>query len=336
MAFTNFGGMVQLAGFAVIGATGVAPNGYLRMDGQLVLMTDYPDLYTLYGTTFGGDGITTFGIPNALGCTFVGAGSGVGRLPYPYPLGSKTGEATHVLTASELPVHNHNFIAITDAGDVAIGTANSLASSAMFQTGSGGGALNSTAMGSVGLAVPTHDNNQPYTEITAFVAYQDVAPDVYTGELRFVPFAAPSGWYDCNGASLSVTGDVALFNAIGYAFTPGPTGAFFNLPDGRGLVLLGAGSGTGLTPHALGASGGVETVALTTDQMPSHTHPVYVTLAGGNVSVATGHVLGKTVNQYKMTGATGTMSSDTVRSAGSGAAHNNLMPQIAMNMIIKK
>lgn len=80
-----------------------------------------------------------------------------------------------------------------------------------------------------------------------------------------------NGWLLCDGRSLNETEYPLLFQAIGTSFgTLGP--GTFSLPDGRGRVLGGIGAGTGLTPRALGTSVGSETVILSGNELPPHTH----------------------------------------------------------------
>jgi microcystin-dependent protein len=82
-------------------AGSVAPEGYLLCDGSAVSRTDYADLFTAIGTTYGaGDGATTFNVPDLSGRVVLGVSQS-------HTLGSTGGEATHVLTSSELPAHVH-------------------------------------------------------------------------------------------------------------------------------------------------------------------------------------------------------------------------------------
>lgn len=80
------------------------------------------------------------------------------------------------------------------------------------------------------------------------------------------------GWLFCHGQSLNRFDYPALFSAIGY--THGGSGNIFNLPDCRGRVLVGAGTGSGLSAYALGAKGGAESVRIDVSQMPNHAHGV--------------------------------------------------------------
>lgn len=84
---------------------------------------------------------------------------------------------------------------------------------------------------------------------------------------------APSGFLLCDGSTASRTGQAALFAVLGTTFnTGGESGTQFRLPDLRGKVPVGAGTGSGLTARALASSGGEETHLLSTTELPAHTH----------------------------------------------------------------
>jgi len=82
-----------------------APTGWAQCNGQLLAINNYQALYALIGTTYGGDGQTTFGVPNMQGRTPIGTGTGPG-LPA-YIIAQHGGSETVTLTAANLPVHNH-------------------------------------------------------------------------------------------------------------------------------------------------------------------------------------------------------------------------------------
>src|SRR3990167_2474748 len=83
---------------------------------------------------------------------------------------------------------------------------------------------------------------------------------------------APANWLLCNGAAISRTTYATLFAAISTAFGTGDGSTTFNIPDTRGRIPIGAGTGSGLTARTLADTVGVETHALTTAQLPVHTH----------------------------------------------------------------
>jgi microcystin-dependent protein len=82
-----------------------APRGFALCQGQIISIAQNTALFSLLGTTYGGNGQTTFALPDLRGRAAVGAGQGPG-LPN-YALGEVTGSPTVSLTISEMPAHNH-------------------------------------------------------------------------------------------------------------------------------------------------------------------------------------------------------------------------------------
>src|SRR6185436_2450639 len=99
----------------------------------------------------------------------------------------------------------------------------------------------------------------------------------------------PAGWLLCDGRAVSRTAYPALFGALSTVWGVGDGSTTFNLPDLRGRAPIGAGTGTGLSARALGASVGAETHTLTTAQMPAHNHGG---VTGGMNALATNAVYG--------------------------------------------
>jgi microcystin-dependent protein len=95
----------------------------------------------------------------------------------------------------------------------------------------------------------------------------------------------PSGWLACDGSLVSRTTYSRLFAVISTTFGPGDGVNTFTLPDYRGRMSMGVGSGVGLTPRALGDQGGYETVSLTVAQMPAHSHTASGTQPGHTHSI---------------------------------------------------
>jgi microcystin-dependent protein len=150
-----------------------------------------------------------------------------------------------------------------------------------------------------------------------------------TGAMKLWPGAtAPAGYLLCDGAAVSRTTYAALYSALGGASSPwgqGNGSSTFNVPDMRGRAPIGAGQGTGLTNRTLAAQVGTETHPLTTGEMPAHTHSTgftrVSTTAGGG-------------SQDRLSAA-GTDVNITSSSAGSGGAHQNMQPSVALNFIVK-
>jgi microcystin-dependent protein len=81
------------------------PQNWQLCDGSLLSIRAYPALFSLLGVTYGGDGKTTFGLPDLRDRAVCGAGQGPGLTNY--PLGTKVGAATVPLTTNQIPGHNH-------------------------------------------------------------------------------------------------------------------------------------------------------------------------------------------------------------------------------------
>jgi microcystin-dependent protein len=96
--------------------------------------------------------------------------------------------------------------------------------------------------------------------------------EAFVGEIRWVAFNfAPQGWALCDGQILAVSSNTALFALLGTTY--GGNGvSTFALPDMRGRVPVHPGTGPGLSERLLGEEGGVESVTLTTAQIPAHSH----------------------------------------------------------------
>ena len=149
-----------------------APKGWALANGQIMPINQNQALFSLLGTTYGGNGQTTFALPNLQG-----------RLPLHFdavfPLGASAGEETHALTTSEMPPHAHGLPAQTGAASPGLGpvTGNSFASSATQPYRSGGTAV-ALAAGSVAAAGGSqpHENRPPYLVLTFIIALQGLFP----------------------------------------------------------------------------------------------------------------------------------------------------------------
>jgi microcystin-dependent protein len=94
----------------------------------------------------------------------------------------------------------------------------------------------------------------------------------YVGEIRmFGGSFAPQGWAFCNGATMPISSNDTLFNLIGTTYG-GDGQNTFGIPDLQGRVPVHQGQGPGLSNYIIGQKGGVESVTLTTQQIPSHSH----------------------------------------------------------------
>lgn len=104
-----------------------APENWAFCDGQLLSISEYEALYTLLGTTYGGNGQNTFGLPDLRGRVPIHMGTNSG---IPYTLGQKSGSETNTLQISELPAHTHLVKATSDTATVNTPANNTWASTA--------------------------------------------------------------------------------------------------------------------------------------------------------------------------------------------------------------
>ena len=154
---------------------------------------------------------------------------------------------------------------------------------------------------------------------------------------------APRGWAYCDGQILSIATNSALFSILGTTYG-GDGRTTFGLPDLRGRTAIGPRRGPGLSDYRLGQRGGVESVVLSSGQMPSHTHIATATAHAistrGNDSDPTGNIMAEKsrTNIYSNAAPDVTMNAASVTvsnaNAGSGQGHENRMPYLAINHII--
>ena len=156
-----------------------APRGWAFCDGQILPINQNQSLYSLLGTTYGGDGRTSFALPDLRGRTPIHVGSSNG---VSHPLGQKTGEETHTLSTHEIPQHEHEaratsatvtstdpegkLLAVTSGGPFSIipygdrTSPQALHGSTVANGGGGQG----------------HNNMQPYLTLSYCIALQGLFP----------------------------------------------------------------------------------------------------------------------------------------------------------------
>jgi len=154
-----------------------APRGWAMCNGQLLPINQNQPLFALLGTTYGGNGQTTFALPDLRGSVPLHEGSG-------HTLGEKAGEQAHTLTLSELPQHIHDFSSNTCVQSATANatagapTSNYWANSGRAAYSTGGvslGAMSPQAVSNVG-GSQAHTNMQPYLVLNFCIALQGIFP----------------------------------------------------------------------------------------------------------------------------------------------------------------
>ena len=236
-----------------------APRGWAFANGQLLSIAPNTALFALIGTIYGGNGTTTFALPDLRGRTPIHVGQGAGlsnRL-----IGERSGQENVSLTSLMDPAHVHS----SPYGGV---------------TGSGGG------------SAPI-DNMMPYLGLSFIISVSAGdfpsrsvgSSGTFLGEVRmFAGNFAPAGWAFTDGQLLTIPSNTALFSLLGTIYGGNGT-TTFALPDLRGRAPIGAGIGPGLSQRDLGQASGQETLMLTVAQLPPHTHTIPT---GANTGVTAG------------------------------------------------
>jgi microcystin-dependent protein len=248
-SYTPFLGEIQIVSF------GFAPKGWAICNGQLLAISQNSALFSLLGTTYGGNGIQTFALPNLQGRVPLGFSPA-------FPLGSLGGELSTFMLQTNIPPHVH---------------ANPVSDCVGCSTLS------------AGQGQPIN-NMQPYVGINYLIALQGVFPprsrrlDPFVAEIiMFAGNFAPKGFAFCQGQILSISQNTALFSLLGTTY--GGNGlSTFALPNLMDRVVMGAGQGSGLQNYVLGSSVGESSHAFSLNEIPSHTH----VLSSGNSTLPTG------------------------------------------------
>lgn len=161
----------------------------------------------------------------------------------------------------------------------------------------------------------------------------------YIGEIRmFAGNFAPVGWMFCDGQLLAISENETLFNLIGTTYG-GDGQSTFALPNLQSRVPMHMGS-FAATTFQLAETGGTESVTLTTQQIPIHTHPLLCAVSGGIASSNPKDCFWATTDQFQystaaanspMGTAANPLTSDPV---GGSQPHENLQPYLCINFII--
>lgn len=156
------------------------PRGWMACNGSLLQIRAYQALFSLVGVTYGGDGKTTFGIPDLRGRVVIGAISTASNDPT--RLGVSGGQEKVTLTTNNIPAHNHRFMVSVDSGNTP-GVGDSVYASPQTpspQKMYGPPSVPMVTIGANSLQLAggsvAHENMQPYTVLTYCIAVEGVYP----------------------------------------------------------------------------------------------------------------------------------------------------------------
>ncbi len=165
-------------GQIIMGGFNFAPRGYATCSGQIFSIAQNTALFSLLGTTYGGNGQTTFGLPDLRGRVPVHTGQGPGLSDK--TMGEEAGQETHTLINSEMPMHNHLLSTNNVPGALPSPNGNFLSSSSSNQTAlyrptADGSTLNPQTIGLAGGNQP-HNIMQPYLVLMFCIATEGIYP----------------------------------------------------------------------------------------------------------------------------------------------------------------
>jgi len=165
-------------------ACNFAPTGWAFCNGQLLPISQNTALFSLLGTTYGGDGKSTFALPNLQGCAANQQGQGNGGTEY--FLGQEVGSPSITLLQTEIPIHTHSFVATTNVGSteaasgnmIGVGSKGTKGSSSVaniYSTNAPTTILSPLGVSVTGSSAP-HNNMMPYLTLNFCIALQGIFP----------------------------------------------------------------------------------------------------------------------------------------------------------------
>lgn len=158
-----------------------APRGWAFCQNQIISISSNTALFSLLGTTYGGNGSTTFALPDLRGRVPVGTGQGPGLSQI--TMGQMAGTPTVTLISSQMPVHNHALVATTIPGTTGTPANNVMVASPLaagrpvtaFAVPGATTTLNPASIGNSGGSQP-HENMQPYLGINYIICAEGIYP----------------------------------------------------------------------------------------------------------------------------------------------------------------
>jgi microcystin-dependent protein len=144
------------------------PKGWTFCNGQLMPINQNQALFSILGTTYGGDGMRTFGLPDLQGRSPFHVGNGI-------VLGEMGGETSHTLNISELPAHTHVPVGVNAAATVGSALGNLWCNHNTYYNSTANGGMSPAGITAIGGNQP-HDNMSPYLVLNFIIALQGIFP----------------------------------------------------------------------------------------------------------------------------------------------------------------
>lgn len=392
------------------------PIGWMKCDGRVVLISEYPELYEAVGNTYGtSDDPMYFKLPDLRGRNIVGDGLG-DSLTNRF-LGQTGGREKHTLSVNELPSHSHKILAsnneaglefadngkedvlVGDHGGTYLSSTTNTSRPFLETTGANqpfdivspylvcnyiikvksitNDAIN-IVNGNVGIGLDdpqarlhvrgttridgtlnmsgiTYIDTGGRIGIGKIPTYSlDVLGDInLTGDILFngekladpipvgtvIPYTSttiPDGWLSCDGRALLRSEYIELFLVIGTTYGAGNGTTTFNIPDLRGRDIIGLGQGDTSSNRVIGEKGGSEYKILTIENIPPHTHNIYVSTSTAGLEFADRGKEDILVGDHGGAYITDTSSGiPFIANTGSGTPLDVMPPFLVCNYIIK-
>ena len=158
----------------------------------------------------------------------------------------------------------------------------------------------------------------------------------YVGEIRmFAGNFAPNGWMFCEGQTLPIAENEVLFQLIGTTYG-GDGEETFNLPNLASRVPIHMGTGPDGVTYQIGEAAGVESVTLSTQQIPIHTHQLIASTAIGTANTPSGNITSQSVSvkMYIAEQGGANANANSITPVGGSQPHENCQPFLCINYII--
>ena len=313
-----------------------APRGWAFCEGQQLPISENDQLFSLIGTTYGGDGNTTFALPDLRGRVAIDQDQ-------QFAIGALGGQETVVLSPPQIAAHSHSVAAAgaeanrtSPAGALWAGGSNSYSPAHPDQVMSHNGTILPNGGGQ------PHQNMMPFLTINFIIALQGTFPvrdrdanvEFFTAEVRMAAFNfAPGGWLAANGQMLQIARYQALFSLLGTTYG-GDGKTTFALPNLQGRTAIHRDD-----QYPVGLAGGEQAHTLTVAELPAHNHEVRGNSTSPNPSPSAfpaNSVWGVGKNSHYSNGDPSvTMSPEAISSTGGGQPHQNMSPFLAVNYFIR-